>query len=46
MFSDLGDEIFVYEMSGKDTEAFNIGDAVGKKLLDLAGEKYKKKWIF
>ncbi len=43
LFSDLGDEIFVYEMSGKDTEAFNIGDAVGKKLLDLAGEKYKKK---
>tara|TARA_A100001011_G_scaffold13356_1_gene14227 strand:- start:1241 stop:2152 length:912 start_codon:yes stop_codon:yes gene_type:complete len=43
LFSDKGDENFNYELIGKDTDAFNIGKAVGEKLLSLAGDKFKKK---
>ena len=43
LFSDLGDESFEYEFSGKDVDASSIGEAVGKKLLILAGKKFKKK---
>ena len=43
LFSDKGDENFNYELIGKDTDAYNIGKAVGEKLLSLAGNKFKKK---
>ena len=43
LFSDLGDESFDYELTGKDVDATYIGKAVGEKLLSLAGRKFKKK---
>ena len=43
LFSDKGDECFTFEFSGKDVDALDIGKTVGKKLLNLAGEKFKKK---
>ena len=43
LFSDTGEENFDYELTGKDIDASNIGKAVGEKLLNLAGEKFKKK---
>ena len=43
LFSDLGDESFDYELSGRDVDATYIGKAVGEKLLSLAGKKFKKK---
>jgi len=43
LFSDIGDDNFNYELAGKDTDAKNIGRAVGEELLKLAGEKFKKK---
>ena len=43
LFSDSGEECFEYELKGKDTEALFIGKSVGEKLLNLAGEKFKKK---
>ena len=43
LFSDLGDESFDYELTGKDVDATYIGKAVGEKLLNLAGRKFKKK---
>jgi len=43
LFSDLGDESFEYELTGKDTDASYIGKSVGEKLLSLAGKKFKKK---
>ena len=43
LFSDLGDQSFDYEFSGRDVDALNIGKTVGEKLLKLAGEKFKKK---
>ena len=43
LFSDLGDESFEYELTGKDVEASYIGKSVGEKLLSLAGKKFKKK---
>ena len=43
LFSDLGDESFEYELTGKDVDASYVGKAVGKKLLSLAGEKFKRK---
>jgi hydroxymethylbilane synthase len=42
LFSDLGSDSFEYELSGRDIDAINIGKAVGKKLLNLAGKKFKK----
>ena len=46
LFSDLGDDSFDYELTGRDDDASNIGKIVGEKLLNLAGEKFKKRWIF
>ena len=43
LFSDIGEVDFNYELTGKDTDASNIGKAVGEKLLSLAGGKFKKK---
>ena len=43
LFSDEGDESFFYELTGPKTDALNIGEAVGNKLLDLAGEKFFKR---
>ena len=43
LFSDTGDDNFDYELKGKYTDAFNIGRAVGEKLLSLAGEKFDKR---
>jgi hydroxymethylbilane synthase len=43
LFSDLGDESFEYELTGKDVDASYVGKAVGEKLLSLAGEKFKRK---
>ena len=43
LFSDSGQESFVYELTGREVDASFIGKSVGEKLLDLAGEKFKKK---
>jgi len=43
LFSDVGDESFEYELTGKDIDASYVGKAVGEKLLSLAKEKFKKK---
>ena len=43
LFSDTGNESFYAEFTGKKVDALNIGNVVGQKLLDLAGEKFKKK---
>ena len=43
LFSDLGDESFEYELTGRDVDASHVGKVVGEKLLSLAGEKFKKK---
>ena len=43
LFSDNGEEIFEHEFSGRDIDALQIGKTVGEKLLDLAGNKFKKK---
>ena len=43
LFTDSGDESFEYELTGRDVDASYIGQAVGKKLLSLAGKKFKKK---
>ena len=43
LFSDLGDESFEHELTGRDVDASNIGKTVGEKLLSLAGKKFKKK---
>ena len=42
LFSDIGDESYNYEMTGPEKNASIIGETVGQKLLDLAGEKFKK----
>ena len=41
LFSDEGNESFEYNFSGKDIDAAIIGETVGKKLLNLAGNKFK-----
>ena len=43
LFSDSGQESFEYELIGREADASFIGKSVGEKLLDLAGEKFKKK---
>ncbi len=43
LFSDNGEESFECESSGKSFDAANIGKNVGEKLLNLAGNKFKKK---
>ena len=42
LFSDNGEESFEHELSGRDTDASYIGKSMGEKLLNLAGEKFKK----
>ncbi len=43
LFSDCGQESFEYELTGREVDASFIGKSVGEKLLNLAGEKFKKK---
>ena len=43
LFSDSGSISFEHQISGQDTNAINIGKAVGEKLLSLAGKEFKKK---
>jgi len=43
LFSDTGDENYRCEMTGPEKDASIIGKKVGQKLLDLAGDKFKKK---
>ncbi len=43
LFSDSGEESYNYEMTGPEKDALIIGKTVGQKLLDLAGDKFKKK---
>ena len=43
LFSDTGYESFKYELTGHESDAINIGKAVGQKLLSLAGKKFAKK---
>ncbi len=43
LFSDSGSDSFNYELTGPDVDASDIGKTVGKKLLSLAGKKFKKK---
>ena len=45
IFSESGQESFEYELTGREVDASFIGKSVGENLLDLAGEKFKKKWI-
>ena len=43
LFSDSGLKSYEYEMTGKISEAVNIGKLVGEELLKLAGSEFKKK---
>ena len=43
LFSDSGSDSFEHELIGRDIDAINIGNAVGEKLLSLAGKEFKKK---
>ena len=43
LFSDEGNESFDYNFTGNDEDAAYIGKTVGEKLLNLAGDKFKKK---
>jgi hydroxymethylbilane synthase len=43
LFSDSGLKSYEYEMTGKTSEAVNIGKSVGEELLKLAGSEFKKK---
>ena len=43
LFSDEGHESFDYKFTGRDIDASNIGKAVGEKLLNLAGKKFKRR---
>ncbi len=43
LFSDSGLKSYEYEMTGKISEAVNIGKSVGEELLKLAGSEFKKK---
>ena len=43
LFSDSGMKSYEYEMTGKTSEAVNIGKSVGEELLKLAGSEFKKK---
>jgi hydroxymethylbilane synthase len=43
LFSDSGSDSFEHQVTGRDTDAINIGEAVGEKLLSLAGNEFKKK---
>ena len=43
LFSDTGLKSYEYEITGKTSEAENIGKSVGEELLKLAGSDFKKK---
>jgi len=43
LFSDSGLKSYECEMTGKTSEAVNIGKSVGEELLKLAGSEFKKK---
>ena len=43
LFSDNGNECFEHELTGREVDALLIGKTVGEKLLNLAGDKFKKK---
>ena len=43
LFSDDGEETFEHEIIGTDKDASIIGKSMGKELLNLAGEKFKKR---
>ena len=43
LFSDSGLKSYEYEMTGKASEAVNIGKSVGEELLKRAGSDFKKK---
>ncbi len=43
LFSDAGDECFDYKFTGSNVDAVNIGKTVGEKLLNLAGDKFKRR---
>ena len=43
LFSDSGQESFEYELIGREVDASFIGKSVGERLLNLAGDKFKKK---
>ncbi len=43
LFSDSGLKSFEHELTGRATDAINIGKVVGEKLLSLAGIEFKKK---
>ena len=43
LFSDEGNESFDYKFTGHDVDAANIGKTVGEKLLNLAGNKFKRR---
>jgi len=43
LFSDSGSKSFEHELTGKHTDAINIGKDMGEKLLSLAGKEFKKK---
>ena len=43
LFSDSGLKSYEYEMTGKISEAVNIGKSVGEELLKFAGSEFKKK---
>ncbi len=43
LFSDNGNESFEHELTGREADASFIGKSVAEKLLEMAGEKFKKK---
>ena len=43
LFSDTGEESFEHELIGRESDASFIGKSVGEKLLNMAGDKFKKK---
>ena len=43
LFSDSGKESFEHELTGREVDATFIGKSVAEKLLNMAGDKFKKK---
>ena len=43
LFSDNGKESFEHELTGREADASFIGKSVAEKLLNMAGDKFKKK---
>jgi len=42
LFSDNGEQVFNHKIKGKEKDGINIGRVVGEKLLQLAGNNFKK----